>query len=71
MKAENVDSETWEQRHPNWNKLLLVPVSFITSGSSTSTTITSVENDMSLTSTRLEGGPMTDHPIQVSVVYAK
>ena len=71
MKAENVDSETWEQRHPNWNKLLWVPVSFITRGRSTSTTITSVENDMSLTSTRLEGGPMTDHPIQVSVVYAK
>ena len=71
MKAENVDSETWEQRHPNWNKLLLVPVSFITSGSSTSTSITSVEHDMSLTSTRLAGGTMTDRPVQISVVYAK
>lgn len=55
----------WEQNHPNWNKVVLVPVTLTTSSS----TVTNVENSMALTSTRLIGGP--NQPISVSVVYAQ
>ena len=60
----------WEAKHPDWNKMVLVPISFTTSSSSTS--VTSVRHDMSLTSTRLVGGANNPHdPILLSVVYAK
>lgn len=55
----------WEVKHPNWNKVVLVPVTLTKSSS----TITNVENDMALTSTRLMGGPNT--PLKVSVVYSR
>ena len=53
----------WTASHPDWNKVVLVPV---TSGA------TGIEHDMSLTSTRLVGGPDNPNdPIRISVVYAK
>jgi len=55
----------WEVNHPNWNKVALVPVSVTT----TSSTVTRVENSMALASTRLVGGQ--NQPITVNVVYAK
>ena len=56
----------WEQKHPNWNKVLLVPITY-ESGSSTN-----AQHDMSLTSTRLVGGPNNPYePIKISVAYAK
>lgn len=59
----------WLAKHPNWNKVTLVPVKTTTTTSSTSTTIvTGVTNDMSLTSTRLVGGRT---PIEVNVIYSK
>lgn len=64
-QGEKNDSE-WMKNHPNWNKVLLVPVTYTTSSSST--TPVRVEHDMSLTSTRLAGG---DTPIDINVVYAK
>ena len=57
----------WDAEHPNWNKVVLVPVTYTTS--STSTQPTRVDHDMSLTSTRLVGG--ANHPLEMSVVYAK
>ncbi|MBQ8097237.1 MAG: DUF4270 domain-containing protein [Prevotella sp.] len=60
----------WEANHPNWNKMVLVPITYTTSTSST--TPTSVHHDMSLTSTRLVGGPDNPRePLQISIVYAK
>jgi len=57
---------TWEQKHPNWNKVLLVPISY-ESGSSTS-----AQHDLSLTSTRLVGGTDNpDQPIKLHIAYAK
>ena len=59
----------WEQHHPNWNKMVLVPVTFTTN---TSSTITNVHHDMSLTSTRLVGGPDNPNaPIRIDAVFAK
>lgn len=53
----------WVAEHPDWNKVVLVPV---TSGNS------GLEHDMSLTSTRLVGGPDNPNdPIKINVVYAK
>lgn len=64
MKQRGLETNSnWEAEHPDWNKVLLVPV---TTGS------TGVEHDMSLTSTRLVGGSDSpDDPIKISVVFAK
>ena len=60
----------WEQHHPNWNKMVLVPITFSTNASGTE--ITSVHHDMSLTSARLVGGPDNPNdPIRIDAVYAK
>ena len=66
MKTE----ANWEANHPNWNKVVLVPITYTTSSSTGS--IVSIEHDMSLTSTRLLGGSDSNNsPIEISVVYAK
>lgn len=58
----------WEANHPDWNKMVLVPVTVTTSNS----TVTNVHHDMSLTSTRLVGGPDNERePIRINVVYAR
>lgn len=64
-------SPNWVAEHPNWNKMVLVPVTYTTTSSS-STTIASIHHDMSLTSTRLVGGATNGHdPLTISIVYAK
>ena len=57
----------WANSHPDWNKVVLVPITYKTT--STSTTPTNVEHDMSLTSTRLVGG--ANNGIDLNIVYAK
>lgn len=62
--------------HPDWNKVVLVPVQTTTTSSSsyysTSTTIGAVHNEMSITSSRLVGGPDNPRdPIRISVIYNK
>lgn len=72
-EGEKEDSQ-WTANHPDWNKVLLVPVSFVTSTSSSSSTqtITRVNNSMSLSSTMLVGGSNNRHdPIELHIVYAK
>ena len=57
-----------EAENPDWNKVVLVPITTTVSNS----VVTNVENDMSLTSTRLIGGSDNpNNPVQISVVYAK
>lgn len=61
---------------PDWNKVVLVPVQTVTTSSSSyytsSTTITAINNEMSITSSRLVGGPDNQHaPIRISVIYNK
>lgn len=60
---------------PNWNKVVLVPVTISTTISSsyysTSTIVTHVSNDMSLSSTRLVKGTSTNSPIQLNVIYSR
>lgn len=57
----------WTEKHPNWNHVVLVPITYTTS--STSSTPTSIEHNMGLTSTRLVGGKNV--PIDIFVTFAK
>lgn len=63
----------WTERHPNWNKVVLVPVTttYVTTSSGTQR-LARVLNDMSLTSTRLVGGKDNPYePIKIDVVYSR
>lgn len=74
-KAKGLASDPdWLSKHPNWNKVMLVPVSLNQVESSDyygnkSYKVTGVTNEMGLSSTKLVGGPNT--PIDVKVIYAK
>ena len=64
----------WLAAHPNWNKVVLVPVQILV-GSSTSTltsTTSNFEHDFEISSTKLVGGSENPHdPIKLSIVYGK
>lgn len=60
----------WQEKHPDWNKVILVPVSTTyTTDNNGNKTTTSVSNQMGLSSTQLAGGP--NSPIQLDVIYAR
>lgn len=64
------DDADWVSHHPDWNKMVLVPITYTTSN--TSSSITNVQHDMSLNSVRLVGGPdNANEPVRLSVVYAR
>lgn len=65
--------EQWVAQHPNWNKVLLVPVQLKwSSTSSTSATVTGIEHYVGIASTKLVGGTQNPHtPIQLNIVYGK
>ena len=75
QKAEGLKSDAnWEAKHPDWNKVVLVPVATTTKTSYdsygySSTAVSSIHNDMGLSSTKLVGG--ANSPIEVKVIYAK
>lgn len=74
QKAEGLKSDAaWEAKHPDWNKVVLVPVAtttkIVTSGYSSSPVVSGVHNQMGLSSTKLAGGAAT--PIEVKVIYAQ
>ena len=65
----------WIKKHPNWNKVVLVPVTTIstatattTSSNNTTATVSYICNNFGLTSTQLTGG---NTPIKISVIYAR
>ena len=57
----------------NWNKVVLIPVktsSVSTSSYYTSATVTGINNEMAITSTRLVGGSKNPYkPVSISVIY--
>lgn len=68
----------WMNEHPNWNKVVLVPVNVITTTQGYTTVISKINHDMSLASTRLKRGVITTDsngketsPIQIKVIYSK
>lgn len=68
--ADNPDltDEAFEAAHPDWNKVVLIPVVVSTSTSSSSTTVVDVSHQLGLTSARLEGGP-DGARLQMHVTY--
>ena len=68
-KTEGLRNDpNWVSSHPNWNKVIVVPVKTNYVSYNNSSILTSVTNDMSLTSTRLLGGST---PISIDVIYSK
>ena len=71
----------WVSEHPNWNKVMLVPVTLTTSTQNNATVITKINHDMQLTSTRLikatddyttkDGKRVATGPVQIKVIYSK
>lgn len=73
-KAGLATDSRWEAQHPNWNKVLLVPIQIITSSSSSTVTsaASSFEHCVDIASTRLVGGSQNPFaPIQINIVYGK
>ena len=60
------EDPNWLEKHPDWNKVVLVPISITYT---TDKTISAIGNNMGLSSTQLTGGP--NSPIQINVIYAK
>ncbi|MBE6265924.1 MAG: DUF4270 domain-containing protein [Prevotella ruminicola] len=75
QKAEGLKTDPdWVAKHPDWNKVVLVPISTTVKYSSdyygnTTSTVSAVGNQLGLSSTKLVGGP--NSPIEVKVIYAK
>lgn len=75
----------WMDEHPNWNKVVLVPVNVITTTQGYTTVISKINHDMSLASTRLivgtddsdkdytkdekTGKKVASGPIRIKVIY--
>lgn len=69
--AWKVKSNAYEAAHPNWNKVVVVPVTTTYNTVSSSSQLVKVENDMSLTSTRLLRGDGQDTgKVKITVVYS-
>ncbi len=59
----------WLTKNPDWNKVVVIPVSVTTNSSSQ---IVKIVHDMSLTSTKLVGGSANPYePIKLNVIYSK
>ena len=67
-----MSNPNWVALHPNWNKVVVIPVStdYVTVGQTQK--LAKVSHDMSLTSTRLVGGSENpNQAIRISVIYSK
>lgn len=79
MYAEKIvgelDDPNWVKKHPDWNKVVLVPITTptltttTTNSTTTTTTTTAISHQIGLSSTQLVGGK--DSPIEIKVIYAK
>lgn len=61
----HLSPEEWSALHPDWNKVVIIPVSVTTDDSNN---ILSVTNDMGLNSIRLVGGE--NNPVKLQVIYS-
>lgn len=63
------ENSNWLNEHPDWNRVVVIPVSVTTNSSSQ---IVKIVHDMSLTSTKLVGGSENQYePIKINVIYSK
>ena len=72
MPHDDAAREEWKRNNPEWNKVLLIPVKADYTSLQSSTVLSSVSHDMSLTSVRLVGGSESRNGnVTVSVIYSK
>ena len=70
-----LDDPDWVNKHPDWNKVVLVPITqpktitVTTNSGSTTTSTTPISNQIGLSSTQLVGGK--NAPIEIKVIFAK
>ena len=73
--AGTFNDPDWVNKHPDWNKVVLVPITqpktitVTTKSGSTTTSTTPISNQIGLSSTQLVGGK--DDPIEIKVIFAK
>ena len=71
MQASGMTEEAWEAAHPEWNHVVLVPVSIATASNTFGEGLqVSVNHDLSLCSTKLVRGTEAK-PIQMQVIYSR
>lgn len=81
MKAEITNADgtinqekliAYKRAHPNWNKVVLVPVSVSTTTSGSTTTISAISNSLSISSVRLVGGTNNTKHIKpaITITYS-
>jgi hypothetical protein len=71
MKASGMTEEAWEAAHPDWNHVVIVPVTVATALDNYGNTAqVSVNHDMSLCSTKLVRGTKAN-PIKMQVIYSR
>lgn len=72
MQSASAYSATWKDDNPDWNKVLLIPVSASYANNSGSNVLSRLAHDMSLSSVRLIGGSENPYDdLEVSVIYSK
>lgn len=72
MQGSISSPETWKQNHPDWNKVLLIPVNASYTNSNGGNVLSRIAHDMSLSSVRLIGGSENPYEdLEVSVIYSK
>ena len=71
MEAEGKSEAEWEAAHPDWNHVVLVPVSIATAANNMGDGVqVSVTHDLSLCSTKLVRGTEAN-PIKMQVIYSR
>ena len=71
MKAQNMTEAEWEAANPEWNHVVLVPVSVSSTTDGYGYTLqVSVNHDLSLCSTKLVRGTAAN-PIKMQVIYSR
>lgn len=68
MKTTGVSEAEWERQNPDWNKVVLIPITTSNSQSSSSSSSKKYLLDMKLNSIRLVG---ENQPISINVIYSK
>ena len=69
MKESGVTETQWESAHPDWDKVVVIPVKTSnTSDNYGQSHVSSVTHDMGMNSVRLLGGPNT--PLEMQVIYS-
>lgn len=71
------NEDAWEAAHPDWDKVLLIPITVMTDNSNQTTRIIGIQHDLAPGYTRLQGGPEREggegtplkNPLKLEVTY--